>query len=553
MQLFRKKPKLDPVIEPKVEVKQRRSKLELEFLSEHLAGFEYTKRLREDIANCSQLRFLVAYVSKAGVEQLGSSKLIEALDQEGSFGVSSLACVLPCMALLNLQKALGANVRLKYFLEPTFKPNRNTSSEPPLSLLHSKLVYLKLPENNKSVVYIGSHNWTKRALGMGGPKNAEASIRIEIDFHPDHELGEGDSIAAQVNRHLRSAFDLPACLEATAKNRTIFSQWRQSACEKIPHRETEDTFIIVAVLNDNEFPQTYRSNQLKDQGIYLRTDNSGRALYEAKHRNVILMLWRSEKAIAEGEQPILFRCIRSSDNPDPSSDVPTTNIAASPIEGFGAIIYDNNRVVENWAKRHIKTFDFEFRTEGNTAEQVDNELDKDERSPQFRFHLDIQQIVFPTDSQNYSKLKEAIDIHGHWARETFAVAKIRDHVKFISVDGYEVSPERKKAIANCFKTEFGINKNQAKVWPTSESIGIKAGNFQASHPLHETFMRENPHENSPHIEHDARMIIPKLEDDVIQDENSGSAKEPVELEPINQLTKGVVKRLDNLFNRWKAD
>ncbi|MDA7918267.1 hypothetical protein N9B20_01260 [Mariniblastus sp.] len=538
---------------PELEVEQESPKLELEFLSEHLAGPEYTKRLREDIANCSKLRFLVAYVSKDGVEQLGFSNLIEALDKEGSFGVSSLACVLPCMALLNLQKALGANVRLKYFLEPSFKPNGNTYSEPRLSLLHSKLVYLKLPENNKSVVYIGSHNWTKRALGMGGPKNAEASIRIEIDFHPDHELGEGDSIAAQVNRHLRSAFDLPACFEATAKNRTIFSQWRQAACEKIPHRETEDTFIIVAVLNDNELPTTYQFNQLKDQGIYLRTDNSGRALYEAKHRNVILMLWRSEKAIAEGKQPILFRCIRSSDNPDPSSDVPTTNIAASPIEGFGAIIYDNNRIVKNWAKRHIKTFDFEFRTEGNTAEQVDNELDKDERSPQFRFHLDIQQIAFPADLQNYSKLREAIDKHGQWARETFAVAKIRDHVKFISVDGYEVSPERKKAIANCFKTEFGINKNQAKVWPTSESIGIKAGNFQASHPLHETFMRENPHENSPHIEHDARMIIPKLEDDVIQDENSGSAKEPVELEPINQLTKGVVKRLDNLFNRWKAD
>ncbi|MDB4458439.1 hypothetical protein N9068_00100 [bacterium] len=553
MKLFRKKPKLEPIIEPKIEVKQERSKLELEFLSEHLAGFDYTKRLREDIANCSKLRFLVAYVSKAGVEQLGSSNLTQALDREGSFGVSSLACVLPCMALLNLQKALGTNLRLKYFLEPTFKPNRNTGSEPPLSLLHSKLVYLKLPENNKSVVYIGSHNWTKRALGMGGPKNAEASIRIEIDFHPDHELGEGDSIAAQVNRHLRSAFDLPACLEATANNRTIFSQWRQSACEKIPQRETEDTFIIVAVLNDNELPPTYRFDQLKDQGIYLRTDNSGRALYEAKHRNAILMLWRSEKAIAEGKQPILFRCIRSSDNPDPSSDVPTTNIATSPIEGFGAIIYDNNRFVENWAKRHIKTFDFEFRTEGNTAEQVDNELDKDERSPQFRFHLDIQQIAFPTDLQNYSKLREAIDKHGQWARETFAVAKIRDHVKFISVDGYEVSPEREKAIANCFKTEFGINKSQAKVWPTSESIGIKAGNFQASHPLHETFMRENPHENSPHIEQDARMIIPKLENDVIQDENSGSAKEPVELKPINQLTKGVVKQLDNLFNRWKAD
>ena len=71
-----------------------------------------------------------------------------------------------------------------------------------IALFHSKLVYLYLARQNKSVVYLGSHNWTRRAFGPQGPRNAEASMRLEFDFVEDHLDGDGTSIASEVNRHL---------------------------------------------------------------------------------------------------------------------------------------------------------------------------------------------------------------------------------------------------------------------------------------------------------------------------------------------------------------
>jgi hypothetical protein len=42
--------------------------------------------------------------------------------------------------------------------------------------------YLRLPNTDKSVVYVGSHNWSGRALGPGRPRNVEASLRFELDY-----------------------------------------------------------------------------------------------------------------------------------------------------------------------------------------------------------------------------------------------------------------------------------------------------------------------------------------------------------------------------------
>ena len=148
-----------------------------EFLSEHLTGGEFANRLRADIAECSKLRFLVAYVSDAGLNVLGSPEIATALDQLGSFGVSSMSCICGFEPLLNLQNRLSSTGKLKYFLDPNVE---KTLGDPDIVLLHSKLVYLHLPKTNKSVVYIGSHNWTERALAVA---DLPTTIRLRQTRH----------------------------------------------------------------------------------------------------------------------------------------------------------------------------------------------------------------------------------------------------------------------------------------------------------------------------------------------------------------------------------
>ena len=124
---------------------------------------------------------------------------------------------------------------------------------------------------------------------------------------------------------------MPACVEATEANRGLFEQWTQTGCSRDPSSKTEDTIIVLAVLRGDDLPTLDRLQLLVDQGIYLRTDNSGRKLYDAGHRRVILMLWLSEQDLVDAQQPLLFRCTRTSDNPDPSSNVRSTNTALSLI------------------------------------------------------------------------------------------------------------------------------------------------------------------------------------------------------------------------------
>lgn len=537
-----------------------------EFFSEHLVGHEFTNQLRQDIAECSMLRFLVAYVSEAGLETIGRNTLIQALNQFGSFGVSSLSCICGFEPLVLLHCQLPAsNSKLKYFLDPKIS---KTPGDPALVLLHSKLIYLHLKEKRKSVVYIGSHNWTERALGVGAPHNAEASIRIELDYDRKHPLGEGDDVAAKINRHLLKAYSLPACVDASESNRNIFEQWMQAGCGRAPSSNTQDTFIVLAVLRD-EFPDLARLNELSQHGIYLRTDDSGEALYNAGHRHVILMLWLSDQDLTNGEQPLLIRCQRTSDNPDPSSNIRSTNTAKSPSEGFGAAIHGGTNI-RIWTDRQVQVFDFEFQKGNTTAEQ----FDLGRPTPQIRFHLDIEEIIFPADMSNHPQLGEIANEFGRWDRSSFAVARQKKDFKFVKLDGYLVSEDQEREIAACLAAEFGITKGVSKVWPTSHVDKLMEGNFEAIHPIHETFLNAKSLQRTGEIEPDERLIVPKLEKGILKKfglvdqrdsrleqkqadfENVPKMVQQViegsrELPAINKLTEALVKRFTDLFEQWR--
>ena len=185
-----------------------------------------------------------------------------------SFGVSSLTCACGYKPLLKLQRDVGESAaRLKYFMDPLVK---DTDEPDGIALFHSKLVYLRLPRENKSVVYIGSHNCSGRALGPGRPRNVEASLRFELDYAPEHIAGSDASLASQVNRHLLAAYDKPACLAATAANEPTFEQWFDFGCRNAPTSPLAQITIILAVRKAGTVATPTDWSNLTSQGIYMQ-------------------------------------------------------------------------------------------------------------------------------------------------------------------------------------------------------------------------------------------------------------------------------------------
>ncbi len=133
----------------------------MDLLSSQLVGEAYRQRLREDLERASVCRFLVAYVSSSGIHAVGTEQLARALRDPRSFGIASLSCVCGYEPLLDLQASLR-EPRLKYFLDPLIP--REDSDE--IVLFHSKLVYIVLEGEENAVIYLGSHNWTRRCLAQ---------------------------------------------------------------------------------------------------------------------------------------------------------------------------------------------------------------------------------------------------------------------------------------------------------------------------------------------------------------------------------------------------
>ncbi|QDS97686.1 phospholipase D-like domain-containing protein [Adhaeretor mobilis] len=526
------------------------------FFSENLVSREFVERLQGDLRECLMCRFLVAYVSNAGICTIGRPLLVDAMSKTGSFGISSLSCSCGFDPLLDLQGAIGSSrAKLKYFMDPIVRTRR----EPRLVLLHSKLIYLAIPSQGKSVVYIGSHNWTGSALSDDGTVNAEASLRIEVPYDTEHAYGRGDSIAGQVNRHLLEAKDLPACRDAVESNRQLFEQWYDKGCRTNPSPSTDDAFILLAVLKDAEPISPSIFDELVDKGIYLRTDNTGKRMYLAEHRRLIIMLWLSESDLQNGQQPILIRCRRSTDAPDVSADVKSTNTSPSPIEGFGAAIFGSKKLTL-WSGREAQAFDFAFQSGPTSSQSFDTTLGG--RAPKYRFHLEVMNVVFPAfgmdelfSSQSASSEQARAEPQGDeqksakppcWYPDSFAVANKRKDFAFIGINGYLVGEEDEQSIAKCFKDVFSITENDATVWPTSKTAEEPLGNFVSSHPLHETYLHGIEHQSlATKVKDFAKALIPQLPKEASEEDGDKRT-----LQAITRVQHGVVRQLDELFGQW---
>ena len=89
------------------------------FFNEQLLSTGYLDRLNQDLERADLCRFLVAYISKGGLQAINRPALVQALRHKQSFGISSLTCACGYQPLLKLQRDVGeTNVRLKYFMDP---------------------------------------------------------------------------------------------------------------------------------------------------------------------------------------------------------------------------------------------------------------------------------------------------------------------------------------------------------------------------------------------------------------------------------------------------
>jgi hypothetical protein len=528
----------------------------MKLLSEELVSSEYRERLQRDLSRARICRFLIAYVSEDGLLSLGRGPLINALRDDHSFGVSSLTCACGYSPLLGLQVQLGnGNLRLKYFMDPMI----SDADEPDgITLFHSKLVYLLLVHERRSVVYIGSHNWSQRAIGPGRPRNAEASLRFESEFEPEHLAGIGATVAGQVNNHLMQAYNAPACIPATRANERIFEQWYQKGCRRVPGTPMQPITIILAVLkNQGTVQSSVQWGSLRNHGIYVQAlgEKEGEFIYNGGDP-IIVLVWNSLSELESARQPIMLHCRETTHKAGPNSQRRGTNRSSDPIMGFAAIIFDlkqlamthqpfvgNSSSTTLWSSRPVEFFDFEFPTQRSSSIQVDHGV-----KPNYQFYLEVDEVTFPVDGNHPA------DAQTLWTRESFAVAKSRDSAKYKDILGYEVPDHLADDILHWLTQTLGVERGAAKVLPTSAHDDPRVGKRLSGHSLHETFIGPEERERRAQFYLRAKpgALVADLDEGSENLTKTSSGQQPWAMhEKVERVQRVFVSRVDQLQHMWR--
>lgn len=520
----------------------------MKLLSKELVSHDYRENLQRDLAKASVCRFLVAYISKEGTDSVGRHLLSRVLRHDLSFGVGSLTCSCGYEPLLRLQSELS-DVRLKYFMDPLVKEDEEPSE---ISLCHSKLVYLWLEREQKSVVYIGSHNWTRRALGSQGPRNAEASIRFEMDFAPEDLDGAGTSVASHVNRHLLDAWNMPLCLPATAGNEETFREWYEKGCRRSPSAPLHETTILLAVRRTSPGGDDWLD--LSGCGIYLQVldEEDGQLVWNSNNR-VLVLVWNSEAELAAARQPVMLQCRITTSKAGINSQLRGTNQSVAPIAGFEAVIWDDAELtaqtnsqqgrrppVSLWSGRQVHVYDFEFPTPHADSSQIDGSV-----RPRYQFHLEVEGVIVPA-AGDFSRLPDYV-----WSPESFSVAASKDAARVEETPGYFVEPEREQQILDCLAKVLFVQPKEAKVLPYSSADRLKVGRRISTHPLHETFLGPEWKEKKLRDEYYGRSepgaLVAELDSQKTLQFDVADKEEPEEL---TRLQRVFTSPVDRLLEAW---
>lgn len=449
-------------------------------LSAQPVAGDYLRILQQALDQAEFARFVVGYVSSRGVEAIGQKRLVQVLRNDRSFGVSSLACATGFEPLIELQKAVGTHEsHLKYFLDPCKRKDRG---EPVVSLVHSKLAYIKLIGVEKAIILIGSHNWTGGALGGTGMlgQNAEASLYIELPYVEGHVDGSSNDLGGSINRHLIACWNLHSCLDATTLNQPLFEQWMTLACES-PGSDKLEEIVAILAIEDGRQKSASSWASIKDSSIYAqirRESPDGKLLWDNGSAGVVILVWGSQKELEQSEHPVLIFCHVSTFNATPASSVGSSNAANSPVEGFASVLCEPN-VMVNVRGMSVEHYKLDRAPVANTAQLIDGL-----NLPKYRFLLEVDEVVLPRRMADNGQ-----DVGlPFWEPGDLAFAE-KNRVHPEKADGYLVDADRCNTIRNEFMKTFGLQLDRLKVLPVDKR-SPREGLRISRHNLHSTFVSD---------------------------------------------------------------
>lgn len=436
---------------------------------------DYVQALRADLDGAKVLRFVMAYVTTSGLDALGVDRLAAALRGDQSLGVASLACACGFDPLLQLQERVGREpANLRYFLDPGIAD----ATDPNVSLLHSKLVYV-VRADGRAVVYLGSHNWSGRALGGGTTRNAEASFRLELDFEDEHLLGHGTGLGAEVNRHILACYNLGACLGAHPDNRPIFEDWFRVRCKRPADLDLDAYAVLVGICGESvkqaADPKFWAAEAGRGASIYLQCheEYEGQVVRKRQER-VLAMIWAGQDAFAKARPPVLLFCKVTRQVAGEESTYEGTS--QGDITNFRFLLWDPqqdaSRGTGNDAGPRLRAttrtgteFDYFVLDDapiGASASAFDG------AAPRYQHYLQVYEVVVPAwmmiDLSASAAGEERAPLA--WSPEEFALSPTRQ-VPPEEQRQYRAPEDTAGEIMACLREMFGVDIDQAVALPTS--------------------------------------------------------------------------------------
>lgn len=461
----------------------------MELLSPIPTASAYLERLRADLQDAQVLRFVIAYVADSGLTSIGHELLAAALQRHDSFGMASLSCACGFAPLLGLQAMLEPQQdKLKYFVDPVVL---DSDGDPDLTLVHSKVVFI-VRADNRAVVYLGSHNWSGRALGPNTPRNAEATMRLEFDFDPGQLTGVGSDIPSEINRHLLKCFHLGASLPVRKENIPIFADWFRARCEREKPLPLDEYAVVIGACVTDASASTYdhlwKALLTPSASIYLpcHVENEGQILRQRQDR-VLLMAWTSTDALERSMEPVLLFCKVTRQVAGKDSAFEGTS--EGDIENFDLVLRDptqSDRVgsgeepgeplsVQLQNGQVFEYFELSSVPSTVTAAAIDGNA-----APKYQSYLQVYKVLLPewlkeTADPRAASAREQMSSSPEqavWSAANLALTTNRQVQPEVSKN-YRVPEKVREQIMGCFSEFFGLDEERLRVRPVDPNVAPK--------------------------------------------------------------------------------
>lgn len=472
----------------------------------------YLNQLRQDLQGARILRFVIAYVSDSGITSIGQDLLAAALRQPDSFGVASLSCSCGFAPFVGLQAMLEPQQdRLKYFVDPVVL---DSEGDPDLSLVHSKVVYIVRPDN-RAIVYLGSHNWSGRALGPDAPRNAEASMRLEFDYEPSQLHGSGSDLPSEINRHLLQCFQLGASLPVSKDNIPIFADWFRARCEREKPLPLDEYAVVIGACVADGSASTYdhlwKAILTPGASIYLpcHVEDEGQILRQRQDR-VLLMAWTSTEALEDSKEPVLLFCKVTRQVAGKASAFEGTS--EGDIENFDLVLRDPGQSARVAAEedpgeplslelnngRVFEYFELSSVPAAVTAARIDGSA-----PPKYQNYLQVYEVLLPewlrqTADPRAASAQTQMSTRPDqpvWSAANLALTTNRQVQPEVSRN-YRVPEETRAQIMGCFSEFFGLEEGRLRVRPVDPNVAPKELVRLAQSRLHYGYIADSAMEDS---------------------------------------------------------